>query len=462
MIGLPSSVFNRPSSGLGTADRTATWYDQSAVGARQWPALTFDLDIDVCVIGGGLAGITVARELARRNWAVVLIEADRIAAKASGHNTGFVLPGFGQNVYRMIERCGLAHTKALWALSEQGVAYVRNAILGLVMAGVDPVDGWLDISKDDNADDVMRTLTLLGQDFGANVEGWPVERVREILKTDCYFHALHFPKAFHIHPLNYAQGLAADAERRGARLFEHTEALELDPVGVRKRIVTPFAKIRANHVVLAGNVQLARVAPRLAATIVPITSYVAVTQPIGYLADAVAYRGAVSDSRTASSHYRVVDWDRLMWSGGTTAWVGDPRRYADRIKAAIVRTYPQLREVEIAQAWSGTMGFAVHRMPQIGELAPGLWVANAFAGHGINTAAIAGELIARAIVEHDDAWRLFLPYDLVWAGGPLGRAVMQVNYWARRASEAVRGQAARRREASLRANEVGAAATPPE
>ena len=445
-----SSVFHRPTSTIETADRMATWYDQSAVAAREWPQLTFDLDIDVCVIGGGLAGITVARELARRNWGVVLIDANRIAAKASGRNTGFVLPGFGQSIGRLIERCGLAHTKALWALSEEGVAYVRNAILDLAMVGVDPVDGWLDVCRDDNADDVVSTLTLLAQDLGATVEGWPVERVREALKTDSYFQALHFPKAFHMHPLNYALGLAADAERHGARLFEQTEALELDPMGVRKRITTPSAKIRANYVVLAGNVQLARIAPDLAGTILPITTYVAVTQPIGYLSDAVSYHGAVSDSRTAGCRYRVVERDRLMWSDGATAWGGDPRRYANQIKAAIVRTYPQLREVEIAHVWSGIAGYAVHGMPQVGELSPGLWVANAFAGHGVNTTAIAGQLIARAIVEHDDAWRLFLPYDLVWAGGQLGRAVMQGNHWARRTAETLRGHAARKREAGAR------------
>src|SRR5262245_48416859 len=204
---LLSSVFHRPASTTEASDRMATWYGQSAVDVREWPQLTFDLDIDVCVIGGGLAGLTVARELARRNWGVVLIDANRFAAKASGRNTGFVLPGFGQSTGRLIERCGLAHAKALWALSEGGVAYVRNAINGLAMMGVDPVDGWLDVYRDDNTDDVMSTLTLLTQDLGADVEGWPVERVREVLKTDSYFHALHFPKAFHLHPLNYALGL---------------------------------------------------------------------------------------------------------------------------------------------------------------------------------------------------------------------------------------------------------------
>jgi hypothetical protein len=104
------------------------------------------------------------------------------------------------------------------------------------------------------------------------------------------------------------------------------------------------------------------------------------------------------------------------------------------------------------------MGFSVHGMPQIGEVAPGLWLANAFGGHGINTSAIAGLLIARAMVEHDDTWRLFLPYDLVWAGGSLGRAVLQGGYWVRRLRHNVRKRAARKQRSVEGVRESPAAA----
>jgi glycine/D-amino acid oxidase-like deaminating enzyme len=437
----------------------ATWYAQTAVAAREWPALTFDLDTDVC----GRRRARGDYDCARNSAARVVGGADR--SRADSRRS--IRPQHRLRVARIWprrapsgERCDLDHAKALWALSEEGVAYVRNTILGLAMPGVDPADGWLSVSTHNNADQVMRTLTLLAQGFGAEVEGWPVERVREALRSDCYFHGLHFPKAFHIHPLNYALGLAADAERRGARLFEQTRALEMDPLGVRKRITTPSAKIRANHIVLAGNVNLGGIARDLAATVLPMTTYVAVTQPVGYLTEAVAFTGAVSDSRGVDHQYRIVDWDRLMWSAGATAWAGDPRRYGDRIKASIARVYPRLRGVEIAHVWSGTMGFAVHRMPQIGEIAPGLWVASAFGSHGINTTAIAGELIARALVDHDDAWRLFLPYDLVWAGGRLGRTVLQANVWARRGGDRVRAGLARKRRAAAQVGESVPATQP--
>src|ERR1700751_4637774 len=93
--------------------------------ALTYAPLAHDLDVDVCVIGGGLAGITVARELARRGWSVAVLEAKRIAWNASGRNGGFVLPGFAQGIDAIVRRVGLDHARELWALSEAGLDYVR-------------------------------------------------------------------------------------------------------------------------------------------------------------------------------------------------------------------------------------------------------------------------------------------------------------------------------------------------
>ena len=434
----------------GTAeDHGRSWYAATAVVAPERPPLAADLDVDVCVIGGGLAGLTAAREIARLGWSAVVLEAKRVAWSASGRNCGFVLPGFAADIRRIVERVGLDHAKSLWALAEAGLEYVRRSIRECEMPEVHPQPGWLEVSKVDTGDEMIALVGLLGQEFGELVEGWPAERVREVLRTDRYFHAIHYPRAFHIHPLNYALGLARAAEEAGARIFEQTAAVEIDPAGVRKRILTPAALVRASHVVLAGNTHIAGLMPQLAATLLPVTGYVAVTEPLGArLAEAIAYAGAVSDSRYANYHYRIIDGDRLMWAGGGGPFARDARPVAETFKAAIARTYPQLGEVKIAYAWSGTMGFSVHRMPQIGEISPGLWVASAFCGHGLNTSAIAGNLVARAIAENDDAWRQFLPYDLVWAGGRLGRAFAQAKFLVRNWREEFEAGQAQRRERS--------------
>ena len=433
------------------ASYAPSWYAATMVPAVARGPLTFDLDVDVCVVGAGLAGLTTAREIARRGWSVAVLETHRIAWNASGRNDGFVLPGFAESMDRIISRVGLDHAKALWALSEMGLRYVRNAITEARMPGVAPIPGWLKVSKVDNGDEVMADVALYGEELGADIERWPTERVRQVLRSSHYFHAIHLPGAFHIHPLNYALGLAQAAEAAGARLFEDTPALSIDVEGVRKRVGTPSARVRAGHIVLACNVHLGALEPRIAGTLIPIWSYVVTTAPLGpRLAEAIAYRGAVTDTDLANSHYRIVGGDRLLWSGHSTTWEADPRRVARRLQADIAAVYPQLGEVAIEHAWTGVLGNALHRMPQIGELSPGLWLASGFGGHGLNTTAMAGNILAQAIVEGDDSWRLFAPFELVWAGGPLGRAAMQAYFWWFDARERFLARQARAREQEYR------------
>ena len=427
-----------------------SWYAATMVEAPPRPPLSFDLDVDVCVIGGGLAGLTTAREIARSGWSVVLLEGSRLAASASGRNTGFVLPGFGADADKLVARVGFERTKDLWTLAQAGLDYVRNAVQAAGAAAIDPQDGWLYVSKKDNSDEFVDYVGLLGE-LGCEIEGWSTERVRAVLRSERYFYAINYLRAFTIHPLNYALALAAAAERDGARIFENTPALSIDPTGVRKRIVTPGARLRANHVVLCGNVQLGPLMPRVAATLLPVTTYVITTAHLGErLAEAVGYRGGVSDSDLADNHYRIVGGDRLMLSGRSTAWLRDSRHYAGALTADIKRTYPQLGDVSADYAWSGTLGLTMHRMPQIGELGPGVWLASGFGGHGLNTTAMAGNLIARAIVDGDQTWRQFTPFELVWAGGGLGRVAAQTRVWVKRLRDAVLERRSKARELARR------------
>src|ERR1700730_5868449 len=105
-----------------------TWYAATAVAAPERPALTHDLDVDLCVIGAGLAGLTVAREVARRGWSVAVLEANCFSGGASGRNGGFVSPGFAERIDAIVERVGPSRARELWGMSQAGVDYIRRAI----------------------------------------------------------------------------------------------------------------------------------------------------------------------------------------------------------------------------------------------------------------------------------------------------------------------------------------------
>src|SRR5215831_1020117 len=199
-----------PGRGTGMTDSAygSTWYAATATAAPQRDRLGYDLDVDVCVIGGGLAGLTAARELARLGWSVAVLESERIGWNGSGRNAGVVAPGFSERLDLIIERVGLERTRALWILSAGGVDYVRTTIRETQMPGVSPVEGWLVAQRTNNAERMFAHAELLGEKFGIEVEACATEQVREVLKSPTYFQGLHFPSAFHIHSLNYAIGLA--------------------------------------------------------------------------------------------------------------------------------------------------------------------------------------------------------------------------------------------------------------
>ena len=128
------------------------------------------------------------------------------------------------------------------------------------------------------------------------------------------------------------------------------------------------------------------------------------------------------------------------------AWVRSPRRYIGALTGDIKKTYPQLGDVTADYAWAGTLGLTLHRMPQIGELGPGVWLASGFGGHGLNTTAMAGNIIARAIVEGDQTWRQFTPFELVWAGGAFGRVAARMRIWTKRLRDRLDERRAKARE----------------
>src|ERR1700677_5106741 len=420
-----------------------------AAGMPERVRLPFDLDVDICVVGAGLAGLSVALEAARLGASVAVLEGRHVGWNASGHQLGTVMPGYGLPIGDLIARVGFDDTRELWSLSKQGADLVRANATEQLMPGIAPSKGALEVSNVDAGDQLISRLQMLGEDFETEVEGWQIDRVRDHLKTDRYFHGVYYPKAFQVDGRKYVYGLAALARRAGARIFEDTPVVSIDSSGSRKRIVAPSARLRASHIVLAGNVHLGAPLRRLSETLLPVWRYAAVTAPLGErLAEAITFQGSVIDSN-GIDHFRIVDGGRLMWASPETTWAARPERFAGAIARRIRTIFPQLGAVEIAEVWGGAVGQTVHGMPQIGQLRRGLWVASGFGRQGWTTSAIAGQLIARSILWGDERWRLFSPFELVWAGGPTGRVAGHVIGMWERGSSAAAGALARHRERAL-------------
>src|SRR6202162_5683129 len=312
--------------------------------------LSFELDVDIAVVGAGLAGLTVALEAARLGASVAVLEGRHVGWNASGHQLGTVMPGYGLPIGDLIARIGFEDARGLWSLSKQGADFVRATASEQLIPGIALSEGALEVSNVDVGDQLISRLQMLGEDFETEVEGWQGDRVREHLKTDRYFHGVYYPKAFQVDGRKYVHGLAALARRAGARIFEDTPVVSIDSSGIRKRIVTPSARLRASHIVLAGNIHLGAPLRRLSETLLPDWRYHAVPDTEGI------------------DNFRVVGGDRLMGASPETTWDARPERFAPAIARRIRTIFPRLGRVEISETWGGAVGATVHGMPQSGQV----------------------------------------------------------------------------------------------
>ncbi|MEM8750268.1 MAG: FAD-binding oxidoreductase [Pseudomonadota bacterium] len=394
------------------------------------------IDVDTCVIGGGFAGLHCARNLARAGQSVGLLEAKRVGWGASGRNGGFVSDGFAEGMDNVIARVGIDRAKRMFALSVEGADTVRTSIREMGRDDLIAGTGGLKLSRVGDASSLLRQADLYETHFLTQRTFLDRKALSDMVKSDRYQSALFNKNAFHIDPLRYAEALADDAERFGAQVFEGTAARHIFREKDRWYVETEQGTLRAQSVVVATSVY-GGVLPKLARALVPVATYVvSARSPNLPLRDVIPFNGTMADTRRAGDYFRVVgerDDARLIWGGRITTRRSQPSQLARFLRDDIESVFPQLSGIDIERAWIGLMGYTRHKMPLIGKFwpknSPNLWACTGFGGHGLNTTAMGGRLVADGILGQSDTWKEFDSYRPDWVGGIVGRAAAQAKYW---------------------------------
>ena len=409
----------------------ATYYSQTKADDFARPTLERETTADVAVIGGGLAGLSAALQMSRAGKKVVVLEAESIGFGASGRNGGFVSPGFASGGDDIAARTGKTIAKTLHELSIEGVEFVRQNIDTLKIEEAQLIPGIMSVRRYDDGESLKPYAEALQRDYGYRIDFHPTAETRNILNSKRYFQSVYDPNAFHIHPLNYLRALGCEIERLGGRIFENSRVLQLLDHNDGKLIKTARGQVKAGKILITTGGYTDGLVSQIRRAYLPIATYVMVSgEAPELIASAIRTTAAIGDNRRAGDYYRVIDGGRrLLWGGRITTRAADTPGVVRELRNEMVGTYPQLASLKTELAWSGLMSYARHLMPQIGQLDRATWYCTAFGGHGLNTTAIGGKIVAEAICGQSDRYKLFEKFGLVWAGGAAGLAAAQLTYW---------------------------------
>jgi gamma-glutamylputrescine oxidase len=377
-----------------------SYYAATLNDPTRYPTLSDAISVDVCVIGAGLTGISTALNLAERGYSVAVLEASKVGWAASGRNGGQLIGGFACDTDTFGKYLPPEDVRRIWDMGLETLDIVKARVarhqidcdltLGYLHAANKPRDV---TSLQQWRDEAQQRF---GYDRFQYVER---ERMSEYVQSSRYLGGLYDPDSGHLHPLNYTLGLARAAHQAGTQIFEDSCVTQMRTENGAHVIQTAKGQVQAKYVALACNTWLGELAPDVSKKIMPVGTYVIATEPLDpdRAKALMPAQAAICDSRFVLDYFRPSPDHRVLWGGKVSYSTLAPRNLGEAMRRDMLKTFPQLADVKVDYAWGGFVDITMNRAPHFGRIAPTVYFAQGFSGHGVNTTGLAGKLIAEAI-----------------------------------------------------------------
>lgn len=399
-----------------------SFYRSSVEDLNSQDQLTSDIDVDICIIGGGLTGISSAINLSKKGYSVILCEARKIGWGASGRNGGQLGIGMRKDQFTIEKKLGLRHAKELWSLGLEAVEDVKNLIKEneIDCHLVNGVMSTACFEKD--IDEYKFEIEHMAKNY--DFEGYKFfnkEKIREEINSKMYLAGLLNSGSYHLNPLKLTLGLAKVAQKNNVKIFENTPIEKIREEGDRVQVVSKKGLIRANQVVVACNGYLDSILGSKKNKFMPINNYVVATEPLGEkrAREIIKNNYAVCDTRFIIDYYRFSEDWRMIFGGGETFTSNFVKNATSFVSKRMIKVFPQLQNVKIDYSWGGTLAITVNRLPHFGTLMNNkVSYAFGYSGHGLALSVLAGKLIVENI--HGDHERFKFFSDINHMSIPLG------------------------------------------
>lgn len=351
---------------------------------------------DVVVVGGGYTGLSAARTLARAGASTVLIEAETLGWGASTRNGGIVHPGYKWGPRELVRRYGAETGHGLYRETVEAYEWTKALVAEEAIECELDERGQVTLAWAPAHVASLEASRSSLASVGVDATIVPRERLREEIGSDAHHGGLVHDQAAGIHPGKYLAGLARAADLAGADLHERVRA-----TGVRREadgrsiVETTAGRIAAREVVAATNGYTDRFMPALRRRVIPIGSYIIVTEPLDEgLATELSPRGRVFiDSKNFLYYWRISADRRMVFGGRASFLPTSVERTAAILQRGLARVHPQLATARIDYAWGGKVAFTMDRMPHAGRIG-GVTYALGYCGTGVAMSGYLGMRVA--------------------------------------------------------------------
>jgi gamma-glutamylputrescine oxidase len=384
-----------------------SYYAATATAYVAFPELQENIHADVVVIGGGYTGLSAALHLAEHGLSVVLLEAAKIGWGASGRNGGQLIPGLRKGAAQLVRMFGIEQAKALFHLSLEAVDCVAQCIgQHKIDCDYKPTGHLYVAAKKKDIVDIRAEVSCLNHIMNYHDARFiDTGDVRDYVTGGMYFCGLLDRRGGHLHPLNYALGLARAASQAGVRIYEHSAVVAISQTQ-NISAQTSTGKVTAAYAVLACDAYLGTLHKPLANYIMPVGNYIIATEPLSDARTLIPADVAVSDSNFVLDYYRLSADNRLLFSGGEKYTSKVPAHIVDFVRPHMLKVFPQLENTRIDYAWGGMVSVTMSRLPHFGREG-NLFYAQGYSGQGVALATLAGKLISEAVHGMTDRFDLF-------------------------------------------------------
>lgn len=388
---------------------TSLWIAEAAPVSA--PASLPD-QVDVAVIGGGIAGVCTALHLSRAGATVALLEAGKIASRASGRNDGQVLLGLGEHYNRIVSQFGVDGARTLWAFIRDNNSALRETLRDAAV----PCDlreaGGLRLAETEHEWTELEEAAGLLDAEGIAHELIPAEKVGDLIPATGFHGGLILPGESVVQPAEMTRGLANMAAAAGALLVEDTPVRTIRETSEGRHLLdTDRGPLAADIVVHCTSALGGSLDPSgfLAAQLFPFRGQIIASDPLP--AEIIEPFGHFAMSSNFCYEYFRTHGGRFVLGGMRWSVKGEEQGVTDddticaevsqNLRNYVDIHFPTLRDVAFPHSWTGIMAGTMDGLPLLGALpgATGVFCNVGFNGYGLSFAFLAGQVLAEQILD---------------------------------------------------------------